>query len=251
MNKTVQLRQRLENEKQYRNAVSTLLEVLARLRSEKTSMWFRERNSVSFWKLEENCSALGGKCCMVLNFEGTNRKEYVKRGAQSGTQSIDMKLIENAFAKMNLRQKSNALSEEEEVVLRRNVDMLLKQYANVTVNVNEKSKKKLSFKNILSSKAKTKLYPFSVMGVSFECEYTMLADLEFNSFEEIREFLMEGIIELSEKADTPEEEHDANDIRLKMRSKLVRYAYEVQVELTVINTQLVLQAKTIKPIAGK
>lgn len=245
------LRQKLESEKQYRSAVATLLELLSRLRSEKTSMWFRERNSVSFWKLEDNCSSLGAKCCMVLNYEGNNRKEYVKRGTQSEAQSIDMKLIETAFAKMKLRQKTVLLSDKEEEALRRNVDMLLKQYTNVTENVNEKSKRKLSLKNILSTKVKTKLYPFSVMGVSFESEYTLLADLEFNSFEDIREFLMEGIIELSEKTGMVEEGHDINGIRLKMKGRIIRYSYEVQVEMTVVDCHLNLQAKSIKPIAGK
>lgn len=247
--KTSHLRQKLENEKQYRSAVSTLFELLSRLRSEKTSAWFRKQNSVSFWKLEENCSQQGGKSCMILNYEGTKREQYVKRGAHKDVKEVDMKLVEGALMKMKLHQKEVSLSETEEAELRKNVEMLLTQYSNVT----EKTKKKISFKSILSSKAKTKTYSFSVMGVSFECEYSVLSDLEFNTFEEIRDYLMESIIELSEKteAEEAEKQEETAVVQLKLKGKLIRYTYEIQIEIAATGNQIVLQAKTIKPVAGK
>ena len=82
---------------------------------------------------------------MVPFYNGTSRQEARKRGGRKNKEdAMDMNKMKSLFLQLKTAQNASTLSEEEERALKTRVEMLLKQFSNVTTTIAEKKKQKES-----------------------------------------------------------------------------------------------------------
>lgn len=192
---------------------------------------------------------------MVPFYNGTSRQEARKRGGRKNKEdAMDMNKMKSLFLQLKTAQNASTLSEEEERALKTRVEMLLKQFSNVTTTIAEKKKQKESrlkgFFGKVRRGSDVAEYPFSVSGVKFTATDPMLEDLSFADYNELQEYIMEATIEKTEKMD--EDETPVMSLVLyKTRVSLVCFSYEVACELNVKQDRLLLKAESVQPIAGE
>lgn len=210
---------------------------------------------MQFYELCENMNAEGGRCVMVPFYNGTSRQEARKRGGRKNKEdAMDMNKMKSLFLQLKTAQNASTLSEEEERALKTRVEMLLKQFSNVTTTIAEKKKQKESLLKGFFGKVRrgsdVAEYPFSVSGVKFTATDPMLEDLSFADYNELQEYIMEATIEKTEKMDE-DETPVVSLVLYKTRVSLICFSYEVACELNVKQDRLLLKAESIQPIAGE
>lgn len=197
----------------------------------------------------------GARCVMVPFYNGTSRQEARKRGGKKNAkEEMDLNKMKTLFLQLKSARDASALSEEETALLKTRVEMLLKQYSNVTTTIAEKKKQKESFLKGFIGKVRRGSdvveYPFSVAGIRFSATDPMLEDLSFTNYAELQEYIMEATIEKTEKMD--EEEAVSAPLALyKKAVTLVCFSYEVACELCMKQDRLFLKAESIKPVGGE
>ena len=188
---------------------------------------------------------------MVPLYDGSNRAAARKRGGQHSAQKqMDMKAMQSLYDQ--LHHNKTVLSEAEVSLLRTKVEMLLKQFANVSQQAEEKRKLTNSlikglFKNRRGSDVRT--YRFQVSGIRFESADPLLDDLSFASFDALQEYILEATVE---KTEGTMEEKEGNEelVQLTMHALMVVYSYELLGELQLVGPKLVFRPDSLRPMAG-
>ena len=188
---------------------------------------------------------------MVPLYDGSNRANARKRGGQHLAQKqMDMKAMQSLYDQ--LHHNKTVLSEAEVSLLRTKVEMLLKQFANVSQQAEEKRKRTNSlikglFKNRRGSDVRT--YRFQVSGIRFESADPLLDDLSFASFDALQEYILEATVE---KTEGTMEEKEGNEelVQLTMHALMVVYSYELLGELQLVGPKLVFRPDSLRPMAG-
>ena len=165
---------------------------------------------------------------MVPLYDGSSRQNARKRGGQHSTRKeLDLKAMQSLYDQ--LHQSKTVLTEAEVTLLQTKVEMLLKQFANVSQQAEERRKRTNSlikglFKNRRGSDVRT--YRFQVSGIRFESVDPLLDDLSFASFDALQEYILEATVE---KTEGTMEEKEANEelIQLTMHAVMVIYTYEL------------------------
>ena len=184
-----------QQEREHRLNLSRLDQLILRIRCNESSAWFREsashelslfiENRVAFFECSEQIDREGGHSLMIPLYDGSSRQNARKRGGQHATpKQMDMKAMQSLYDQ--LHQSKTVLSEAEVSLLRTKVEMLLKQFANVSQQAEEKRRRTNSlikglFKNRRGSDVRT--YRFQVSGIRFESADPLLDDLSFASFD--------------------------------------------------------------------
>lgn len=189
---------------------------------------------------------------MVPLYDGSSRQNARKRGGQHSTRKeLDLKAMQSLYDQ--LHQSKTVLTEAEVTLLQTKVEMLLKQFANVSQQAEERRKRTNSlikglFKNRRGSDVRT--YRFQVSGIRFESVDPLLDDLSFASFDALQEYILEATVE---KTEGTMEEKEANEelIQLTMHAVMVIYTYELVGELQLIGPKLVFRPDSLRPMAGK
>ena len=166
---------------------------------------------MAFFECSEQIDREGGHSLMIPLYDGSSRQNARKRGGQHATpKQMDMKAMQSLYDQ--LHQSKTVLSEAEVSLLRTKVEMLLKQFANVSQQAEEKRRRTNSlikglFKNRRGSDVRT--YRFQVSGIRFESADPLLDDLSFASFDALQDYILEATVEKTEGTMEEKEGHGA------------------------------------------